>query len=54
MDYSKMSLVEIGQLPGVKDMEPLMKRARFSQALKLEAQGKKEEAEAKLEEAIAV
>lgn len=52
MDYKNMALSELTQLPGVKDLQPLMARANFAKALKVEAEGNHEEAERLLVKAI--
>ncbi len=51
MQYNEMALAEVSRLPGVKDLQPLMARAKFAKALMLEAEGKKEEAEKMLQDA---
>ncbi len=53
MDYSKMSIKEISLLPGVSDLKGVMCRGKFAMALKAEAEGKRAEAEVKLNEAVA-
>ena len=52
MNLSAMKLNEIAALPGVVDL-PLTKRAKFAAALRDEANGDHEAAEAKLEAACA-
>jgi hypothetical protein len=51
MDYSNMTLMELCKLPGVEDIQPLKARAAFGKALKEEALGHHEAAEALLNEA---
>lgn len=52
VNYTEMSLIDITKLPGVSDL-PTMQKAKFGQALKLEAQGNYAAAEVKLSEAVA-
>ena len=47
------SITEIAKMPGVSDL-PTMQKGKFAQALRLEAQGKHEEANIKLNEAAAL
>ena len=53
MDYTSMSLVEIAKLDGVKDLRPMLTKARFAQALKAEAEGRPADAARLLDEAVA-
>ena len=51
-DLAKMELMEIAVLPGVKDITPVIAKARFAQALRAEAKGDHETGEKLLGEAI--
>jgi len=53
VEYSNMTLSELTKLPRVADLQPLRCRAAFAKALKLEAEGKREEAEEQLAVAVA-
>ena len=54
MEYKEMTLMEVAKLNGVADLQPLRCRASFAQALKLESEGKHDEASTKLIEAVSV
>ena len=53
LDYATAPLTQVTKEPGLADL-PLQVRAKFAQALRLEAQGDHAGAEVKLNEAIAI
>jgi hypothetical protein len=51
-EFNAMSLSDMSKLPGVSDL-PAAAKVPFIKALRLEEDGKHDEAQAKLEEAVA-